>query len=256
MRLQIASDLHLEQADVVSTYGGLPVVGADVLVLAGDVHRGAAGVATFSNWPGRVVYVLGNHEHYGSRIDMIECHVKERAHGTSINVLACDELVLSNTRFLGCTLWTDYRLNRSHHKSMARARGKADEHLVRDRLGAPFTPERAVEEYRRSVSWLESQLGRRHRGPTVVVSHHAPHARSIPERYRRQTDAACFASDLSRLLPQCDLWIHGHVHASANYRERGAKIICNPRGRPVNIVAGSHVVGSNAAFRPGLVYEL
>ena len=30
--------------------------------------------------------------------------------------------------------------------------------------------------------------------------------------------------------PAVPLWIHGHMHNSSDYVERGTRVICNPRG--------------------------
>jgi len=58
-------------------------------------------------------------------------------------------------------------------------------------------------------------LGLPFAGPTVVVTHHAPHPTSLP------TDdlAHCYASDMSHLMQdrQPDLWVHGHIHSRADY---------------------------------------
>ena len=69
MRIQIASDLHLE-----SWRGGIPdeeafthVEGRDLLVLAGDIGV-ALGAITFIRREltrSSLLYVAGNHEHYG-----------------------------------------------------------------------------------------------------------------------------------------------------------------------------------------------
>lgn len=63
MRIRILSDLHVDSAPVV-----LPPVKADVIVLAGDIRPGKGALAWIkANFPEQpVVYVLGNHEFYGS----------------------------------------------------------------------------------------------------------------------------------------------------------------------------------------------
>jgi len=61
MRLQVFSDLHLEFGRFEPT-----IINADVVVLAGDIHQGTAGV----KWARQychdcpVIYVPGNHEFY------------------------------------------------------------------------------------------------------------------------------------------------------------------------------------------------
>jgi hypothetical protein len=46
---------------------------------------------------------------------------------------------------------------------------------------------------------------------------------------------AGFLSDLRRLLPLADLWIHGHVHDSFDYCTEGVRVVANPRGYPLNL---------------------
>ncbi|MCB1238924.1 MAG: metallophosphoesterase family protein, partial [Tetrasphaera sp.] len=60
MKLHIVSDLHLGRGTC-----ALPDVGADVLILAGDIHRPAEAIAWARAASLPVLYVPGNHEHYG-----------------------------------------------------------------------------------------------------------------------------------------------------------------------------------------------
>ena len=84
--------------------------------------------------------------------------------------------------------------------------------------------------HRASRAWLDGHLAQPHAGPTVVVTHHAPHPASLPAP---GFDLAhCYASDLSPLIEarQPDLWVHGHLHSRADYRIGATRIVCNPRG--------------------------
>jgi hypothetical protein len=84
--------------------------------------------------------------------------------------------------------------------------------------------------HRVSRAWLNGQLALPHAGPTVVVTHHAPHPTSLPAP---GFDLGhCYASDLSSLIDarQPDLWVHGHVHNSVDYRIGATRVVCNPRG--------------------------
>jgi predicted phosphodiesterase len=64
MRIQIASDLHLDALQSRFPRSALleAAAGADVLVLAGDIHLGTGAVEIFADWPVAVIYVNGNHE--------------------------------------------------------------------------------------------------------------------------------------------------------------------------------------------------
>ena len=65
----------------------------------------------------------------------------------------------------------------------------------------------------------------------MVVTHHAPSPRSIAPRFSGDTLNPAFASDLTDLMGSgVQLWVHGHMHQSHDYIERGTRVICNPRG--------------------------
>ena len=69
MKIQIASDLHLEHLEWrFQNYRGVEPTDADVLVLAGDIANGARALELFQDWPCPVIYVPGNHEYYGSSL--------------------------------------------------------------------------------------------------------------------------------------------------------------------------------------------
>ncbi len=49
-------------------------------------------------------------------------------------------------------------------------------------------------------------------------------------RYRDDLLTAAFASDLDDLVAKATLWVHGHLHASADYRLGDCRVVANPRG--------------------------
>lgn len=56
-----------------------------------------------------VIYVHGNREAYGQKMDTLKQKLAEACLGTShIHLLDKGELVIGNVRFLGTTLWTDF----------------------------------------------------------------------------------------------------------------------------------------------------
>lgn len=86
-------------------------------------------------------------------------------------------------------------------------------------------------------------------GPTDVVTHHAPCERSVPPQFGRSIQNPSFASDLTRLMgPPIQLWIHGHMHNSFDYEERGTRVVCNPRGY--------FTYEPNPDFDPSLTFEV
>src|ERR1700752_2288598 len=108
MRVHILSDLHLEFAPFQPNN-----VDADVVVLAGDVHTGRNGIEwALKAFPDRpVIYVLGNHEFYGQKLQKLIKELQELADGTNIRLLENEQCSIGEVVFLGATLWTDFGLN-------------------------------------------------------------------------------------------------------------------------------------------------
>ncbi|MGF6372951.1 putative phosphodiesterase [Paraburkholderia sp. RAU6.4a] len=261
MRIQIASDLHLEIVHQ-SFPGFNPVVrsNADVLVLAGDIAKGADAIEPFARWPVPVIYVHGNHEAYGTEYDTLANSIRMRAAGTAIHYLERDTLVMGDVRFLGGCLWTDYALSGVRGRSMALAgRMLHDHRVIRVGDGTRFRPEHALAEHEKTVKWLRTELAKPFDGRTVVVTHHGVAPPSVHPRYANDPVNAAFVSDLRPVLELADVWIHGHVHDSFDYRVGQSRVIANPRGYATNrlmAVAPTDLEWENPAFDPALMIEL
>jgi hypothetical protein len=79
-----------------------------------------------------------------------------------------------------------------------------------------------------------------------VITHFAPHPLSIAPAYVSHPANPGFVLDLSEIMGQAALWIHGHTHTFFDYAMRGTRVICNPRGYP----------GEPTGFRPDLIVEI
>jgi hypothetical protein len=106
LRIRIYSDLHLQFAPFVP-----PANDADVIVLAGDIGNGAAGIEWAREaFGGPVIYLAGNHEYYEGEFEAVQQAMGTAAREFAVTLLDCSEAVVDGVRFLGCTLWTDYSL--------------------------------------------------------------------------------------------------------------------------------------------------
>jgi predicted phosphodiesterase len=261
MKIQIASDLHLEFLERrYPEYRVLEPTGADLLVLAGDIHRGAQAIEAFRNWRAPVVYVHGNHEPYRGHYDATVRRLRSAAAGTNVHYLERDEYVAKGVRFLGCCLWTDYRLFDSDQlAAMAEADRRLNDHRLIGTDEGIFSARDAAAVHAASRRWLQMKLEEQFSGPTVVVSHHAPHPNSIHPRFAGSIVNTAFASDLTALIGKADLWIHGHVHDSTDYRIAGTRVIANPRGYALNhqtAASREQLEWENPMFDPRLVIRI
>lgn len=261
MKIQIASDLHLECLH--QRFAGVPALpyaaGADMLVLAGDIHKKGRALDAFMNWPVPVIYVHGNHEMYGSHIQQETVRLREKAAGTNIHYLEKDELVLNGVRFLGATLWTDYAVfgpDRVEAAMDLAEKYMTDHTQIRTHY-RKFMPRDALAMHRTARTWLEQKLAEPFDGPTVVVTHHGPSRDSIVPDYQDDLLTSAYTSDLSSLMGTPALWIHGHVHTSFDYRIKGTRVVANPRGYPKNSPKlPDELRWENADFKPDLVIEV
>ena len=80
------------------------------------------------------------------------------------------------------------------------------------------------------------------------MTHHAPHRGSLHPRYAADLLSAAFVSDLTAVIDagKPDLWVHGHVHTSFDYKVDATRIVCNPHGYG----------RENPTFDPALVVEV
>ncbi|HMA31413.1 MAG TPA: metallophosphoesterase [Casimicrobiaceae bacterium] len=253
MKLNILSDLHLSVAPFAP-----PDNSADAVILAGDIARPWDAVTWAQRFDKPVLYVPGNHEFYGDTLDGTIMRLREACAGTQVQLLDDDEVVLGGVRFLGSTLWTDFRLFGDGDRRAAAMRD--GQRWIRDftrirTADAPeavFTPERSATLFDAHVRWLEERLAAPHPGPTVVITHHAPSPSSIHPRFAGSPLNACFVSDAEHLLDgmRARLWIHGHTHDSFDYVVNGTRVVCNPRGY------ARDGVNENPLFDPDLVIEI
>lgn len=268
MKLLVLSDLHLDMAPMPLEIDGQRIdEGADVVVLAGDIHEWNAGLhwarQSFPDKP--ILYVAGNHEFYGHSWGGLLAALRDTAAQLDIHYLENEAVEIGGVRFLGCSLWTDFLLVGDFRQPGAM---QAAQSWLNDyrwiRVGQADIPqdmgwikpgmldaELTLRRHKKSVAWLEQELSNGSPLSTVVVTHHGPHPNSIPTQYLGDPLTPAFVSDLERLMGQACLWVHGHVHSSMDYWVKGTRVVCNPRGYWRRI-GGQE----NKDFRPAYLVEV
>ena len=253
MKLQLFSDLHIET--IPSAHFSLPVMDSDVIILAGDIHIGLYGI----DWAAEIVethqkpviYVAGNHEYYRREYFNLTQELRDfSVQVDNLYFLEKECIELNGVRFLGTTLWTNYRAEfgvDEFNKFKQSASRISDHQLIkyRDHL---FTPEDAFELNQESVEWLESEIDKPYIGKTVVVTHHGPSNSCIHPYYGFDDLTTAFLSDFDELVKKADVWCYGHTHANLDTNVGKCRLVSNQKGYPHERMP--------SAFRPELVVEL
>lgn len=249
MKLLILSDLHLESLPFPDAFRPAPS-DFDVLVSAGDIWSANVGrgfeILRRIAGSKRVVAVLGNHEYFRGEINATIAAARRAAKAAGILLLERDAADLGGIRFIGATLWSDYRLAGTidHALPTGEAIRVCDESRERS-----FTVGDARRLHVAARNRLAHLINQESSLPRVVLTHHAPIPDCVAMGDRGNWSAGNSASDLSNLtdMGRAELWVHGHIHRSIDMRRPGGtRVLCNPAG----------TLFSNPRFDEHLVVEI
>ena len=264
MRLLILSDLHHELWREQAPQGDLALSRPDAVILAGDIDTGARAVAwaatAFAGLP--VLYVHGNHEGYGHHLDKVRQELRAACAATpNVHFLDADTHVITDpagnaVRFLGATLWTDFRLlgDDTRQAAMRDAEAVMNDYKRIRLANMGFRKLRAADTamfHAQQKAWLARELAQPFEGRTVVISHMAPSLLSVDDAYCSEGCSPAYASRLDDLAAQADLWVHGHLHVSRDYRIGSCRVVANPCGYKTR---GG--MPQNPQFNPNFIVEL
>ena len=228
MKVYVLSDLHAEFEPFVP-----PSLEVDLVVLAGDINKKTRGIEwandTFSC---DVVYVMGNHEYYTGHFDRTLDKARKAA-ASHVHVLENETFVWRNTRFLGCTAWTDFSSTGDVSAAMSVARETmTDFRAIRaDTNFRRLRPDDVAVRNRQAKAWLAAELQTPFSGQSIVVTHHAPVPEVAGDEHEGHLSAAYYNAWHS-LLMQADGWIFGHTHRAVDTVLGGCRTVSNPRGYP------------------------
>ena len=168
LSLAISSDIHVEfhRDHGAAFIAGMP--DSDVLVCAGDLGNAKtfaeALEALCRRYP-HVIYVMGNHEAYGSSISDVRRTLDAMdARLPGLHYLENNTCEIDGQRFVGSTLWVPRLPGIEVLEPMMN-----DFRLIND------APDAIYDENTRAVDWLAKVV----RSTDVVVTHHLPSPRSV-----------------------------------------------------------------------------
>nr|WP_315424970.1 metallophosphoesterase [uncultured Pedobacter sp.] len=231
MKIQIISDLHQEFG-----LSELTFENADLIILAGDINLGTKGIVWIKeNIPDKpIIYVLGNHEYYKGTYPNTLRKIVELSKGSDVHVLENNFVEFEGIRFHGATLWTDFSLFGNPVEYGIICQSKMNDYKL-IRRDPSYSKLRTIDTYKIhqiSKNWLQKSLEESKAYKNVVITHHAPSIRSIPQEYKNDPVASAYASDVEDVIIKYKpaYWIHGHVHTPVRYNIDRTEIICNPHG--------------------------
>jgi hypothetical protein len=231
LRLQLVSDLHLElheQNGLQVPFTALP--GVDLVVLAGNVGGCMRGMEFARELKAPVLYVPGTREHGGLEVDQTTMVMKFEAINSRVKVLQNNSVVIGGVRFLGTTLWPDFGAS-VHPGRLALAMTPYADVRHKGHI-IPYAA--LLWHHNCAVAWLAKKLAQPFNGPTVVVSHHPPHPKSIPVQGPMDPVAQTNHARLTELMEAAALWLHGGVSAACDYRIGATRVVANPFGSPAD----------------------
>lgn len=236
MRIQYASDLHLEYADnwrVLRRDAPMNVCG-DILVLAGDIgYLGDGNFQThpFWNWASenfhQVIVALGNHEFYkcydlASMQDGIVGEIRPNVHFyyNAVVHLQDIDLIIS-------TLWGNIELEDAY----------ITEHSVADFRRILYGEDILTfsdfnREHRRCIDFIQKSVAQSVAVRKVVVTHHVPSSQLIAPEFQGSRINGAFTAELTDYIKTSgiDYWIYGHSHRNIDKTIGSTHCVCNQFG--------------------------
>ena len=231
MRVQLASDVHLEWSD--PGFDTVLKPSADTLVLAGDIGVLDDTTRHFlercSEAFKHVIYVPGNHELYSAKRDMEAidadfgafCAALGNVHYAPLDTIEIDDVV-----FICATLWS--HIPRSVQYEVATC---VNDYRYVHTHGKSITPAETSALHEAHKQFAVNEL-RKHAGKKcVVVTHHPPHTKKTSHpRYDGSCMNAAFTSDFILEIPAAHLpavWMCGHTHYNFDRLVNDTRLVSN-----------------------------
>lgn len=252
MKIQYASDLHLEFADNWRFLKDNPLqVTGDVLVLAGDI--GYLGDDNYTKHPfwdwasenyKQVICCMGNHEFY-KFYDIAKLHdgycleIRHNVHSYYNSVVQIDGI-----DFIVSTLWSNIPLREAYYT----------EQVITDfrRIlynGELFTFAEFNREHERCLDFIKKSVAESVAKHKVVVTHHVPSFQMQCPKFADSLANGAFTVELQDYIHTSgiDYWIFGHSHYNVDVTIGNTQCISNQLGYVFH--------GENASFENGKYIE-
>lgn len=240
MKIQYASDLHLEFADNSRFLKEYPLKAVgDILVLAGDI--GYIGDDNYSKHPfwdwasenyERTIVVPGNHEFY-KLFDIDKLY-----NGWKIeiryNVTCMYNAVIPLAKdidLIATTLWSAIKLQDAFRTENAISDFK------RIRYGSePLDWTRFNDEHLRCAKFLKESVCRSKAEHILVATHHVPSFELLSDEFKGSPQNGAFVAEMGDFIAQSpvEYWIYAHSHRNIDKTIGNTKCVSNQLGYVFN----------------------
>ncbi len=235
MKIDIASDLHLECG--LCNWDNLE--NSRVLILSGDIipvtELSFKVVEWFENICSKyntVLYVLGNHEYYGSSLEQTPGQIFHKLwHIENLHILNDSIFKIDDVVFVGGTGWT--KLDNPINAVQIQTSLSDFKYITCDEH--PIFPSDINLQFVKWLEFVNYYLIKEKDSKVVIITHHAPSRQSIHPRYENDrvlNEAYCNNLDYQFSdFQNLKLWVHGHTHDEFEYQMTpSCKVVCHPRG--------------------------
>lgn len=242
MKILPLSDTHLEEIKSHNIPCEIyPDHDTDYIIWAGDIGENNSHIDWAKKQSDKhckdkkteIIYLPGNHCFYNSRLGKKEIFLQEQFRDHKIHIINEGFLDVGEYVFICATLWTDFSLfpDRVKEAKMDYQATMQDRKKIKTRSCQKLFENNMQKLSISNIQFLRRTLEQFKHKKCIVVTHHAPSIKSIPDELQEHIDAVCYANNLEYLIlehPQIKLWIHGHIHHSSDYYVGNCRVICNP----------------------------
>lgn len=239
MKIAYCSDLHLEFKPL-----ELPIVDADVLVLAGDIvplkfilcashdekYQYVCDFFDHITQYRNVIWVMGNHEYYGCNMILADDIKKQFSCYKNLHILLDETVVIDGVKFAGGTKWTNMN-NYDPLTILDAPNYMMDFRLISIRQNDfPFTANDWLDLNKDFIKFINANSD-----SDVVITHHSPSFLTTLDKYKKELKANGYYCDsLEELILDSNfkLWLFGHQHGANDIDIGQCKIRSNARGYP------------------------
>ena len=236
MKIQYASDLHLEFADNWRFLKEHPLqVTGDVLLLAGDIgylNDENYSMHPFWDWASenyrQVIACMGNHEFYkfydiSTLKDGFEVAIRKNVHSYYNAVVHLDEGI----DIIVSTLWAKIPLEQAYYT----------EHVVSDFRRILYQVDLLTSadfnrEHERCLKFLKDAVRTSKARRKIVLTHHVPSFRMQCPAFAGNPANGAFTVELEDYIKESgiDYWIYGHSHYNVDVTIGSTQCVSNQLG--------------------------